>query len=133
MSRIRGQGNKDTELVLAKLFRKHNISGWRRHQKIIGKPDFIFRKAKLAVFVDGCFWHCCPRHGTKPKSNRTFWLKKLYRNQSRDRQVNRTLRKMGWRVIRLWECALHQQPERCLARVHRALASFAVQLRAAGC
>src|SRR5260370_40964884 len=67
MSRIRGHGNKDTELAVAKLFRAHRITDWRRNQKIFGKPDFVFSKLKLAVFVDGCFWHGCPKHATKPK------------------------------------------------------------------
>ena len=60
MSRIRGTGNKDTELALIILFRLHRIKGWRRHQPVFGKPDFVFPAVKVAVFVDGCFWHCCP-------------------------------------------------------------------------
>ena len=65
MSRIRGRGNKDTELALAKLLRRHRITGWRRNQPVFGKPDFVFPKLKLAVFVDGCFWHGCPKHASK--------------------------------------------------------------------
>ena len=72
MSRIRSRGNQATELALAKLFRRHKITGWRRNQKVFGKPDFIFPKHKLAVFVDGCFWHGCPKHGTQPKGNAAF-------------------------------------------------------------
>jgi DNA mismatch endonuclease (patch repair protein) len=139
MSRIRGRGNKDTELALAKLFRRHKITGWRR-QKVLTvrssrrkeahsenprssfqqptsvrassrrllrvKADFVFRQARLAVFVDGCFWHSCPKHATKPKNNRAFWRRKLTANQRRDRIVNRTLRAQGWRVLRIWEHAL---------------------------
>jgi DNA mismatch endonuclease (patch repair protein) len=71
MSRIRGRGNKETELALAKLLRKHRITGWRRNQAVFGKPDFVFRRQRLAVFVDGCFWHGCPIH-----SNPARWLKK---------------------------------------------------------
>ena len=103
MSRIRSRGNQATELALAKLFRRHKITGWRRNQKVFGKPDFIFPKHKLAVFVDGCFWHGCPKHGTQPKGNAAFWRKKISRNQIRDRLVTRTLRKAGWRVLRIWE------------------------------
>jgi len=76
MSRILGRGNTDTEVALAKFFRRNKITGWRRNQKIFGKPDFIFPKPKLAIFVDGCFWHDCPKHETKPKNNRTFWKNK---------------------------------------------------------
>ena len=109
MSKIRGRGNKETELVLAKLFRKHRIIGWRRQQPIFGKPDFIFRRQRLAVFVDGCFWHGCPKHSNLPVNNRPFWRKKLAANKSRDRLVNRTLRRLGWRVVRIWEHELRQQ------------------------
>ena len=111
MSRIRGRGNKDTELALTKIFRRFGIKGWRRNQKVFGKPDFVFPKLKLAVFVDGCFWHGCPRHGTKPKQNAAFWAKKLAANKARDRLVTRTLRKAGWQVVRLWEHSL-RNPER---------------------
>jgi DNA mismatch endonuclease, patch repair protein len=67
------------------------------------RADFVFRKERVAVFVDGCFWHGCPRHATKPKGNAAFWRKKLAANKARDRRVNRALRRAGWRVLRLWE------------------------------
>ncbi len=118
MSRIRGRGNKETEQVLAKLLRHHSIKGWRRHQPVFGKPDFIFSKSRLAVFVDGCFWHGCPKHGTKPKSNRAYWWRKLERNKRRDRLVTRTLRHQGWHVIRIWECSLQHHPMNSLRRIH---------------
>ncbi len=122
MSRIRGRGNKDTELALAKLFRTQRITGWRRNQRIFGKPDFIFPKLKLAVFVDGCFWHGCPKHGTQPKGNRSFWKKKFARNKARDRIVNRTLRQHGWKVLRIWQHELARKNEtRLLQRIQRAL------------
>src|SRR5688500_1907499 len=70
MSRIRGRGNKDTELALAALLRRNGIAGWRRHQPVFGKPDFVFPKLRLAIFVDGCFWHCCPGHSNLPVNNR---------------------------------------------------------------
>jgi DNA mismatch endonuclease (patch repair protein) len=103
MSRIRGHSNKETELALMALFRRHRITGWRRRQRVFGKPDFVFRKLKVAVFVDGCFWHGCPRCYTRPKSNRKFWDAKFDRNRTRDREVNRALRKLGWKVVRSWE------------------------------
>jgi DNA mismatch endonuclease (patch repair protein) len=111
MSRIRSRGNKDTEMALAKLFRQHKITGWRRHQKIFGKPDFIFPSFKLAVFVDGCFWHGCPEHGTQPKGNRAFWKKKFTRNKARDLLVTSTLRSQRWRVFRIWEHELTKKNE----------------------
>jgi DNA mismatch endonuclease (patch repair protein) len=121
MSRIRGRGNKDTELTLMKLLRTHSITGWRRHQPVFGKPDFVFPKLRVAVFVDGCFWHGCPQHGTRPKQNRKFWDTKLTRNRARDRQVTRKLRAEGWKVLRIWEHSL-KIPESVIARIHRALA-----------
>jgi DNA mismatch endonuclease (patch repair protein) len=111
MSRIRGRGNKDTELALAKLLRAHGITGWRRNQPVFGKPDFIFPKHKLAVFVDGCFWHGCPKHSTKPKSNRVFWRCKLSANKARDALVTRALRRTGWHVLRVWEHELARKNE----------------------
>lgn len=122
MSRIRGKGNKDTEVALAKLFRANSISGWRRHYAINGKPDFAFPKYKLAVFVDGCFWHGCPKHGAQPKGNKEFWSLKLATNKARDRRVDRQLRLKGWRVMRIWEHDLiKSRQHRALGRIARAL------------
>jgi DNA mismatch endonuclease (patch repair protein) len=120
MSRIRGRGNKDTELALMKLLRRHRVTGWRRNQNVFGKPDFIFRQVRLALFVDGCFWHGCPRHCTTPASNRAFWKKKLAANKARDRHVSHTLRKTGWRVIRIWEHDLTRRSEACIRRIQAA-------------
>jgi DNA mismatch endonuclease, patch repair protein len=118
MSRIKGKGNKDTELAMIQILRKFHISGWRRNQAVLGKPDFVFPKQKLALFVDGCFWHACPQHATMPKNNRPFWEKKLGGNVERDAYVTRQLRKMGWRVVRVWEHEL-KVPARVGARVKR--------------
>jgi DNA mismatch endonuclease (patch repair protein) len=118
MSRIRGRGNRDTELALAKLFHQHRITGWRRNRPVFGNPDFIFQMHKLAVFVDGCFWHCCPKHATKPKTNRAFWHRKLARNRARDRLVTRKLRNAGWHVVRFWEHDL-ARPDWCVSRIRR--------------
>jgi len=123
MARIRSKGNRATELVLATLFRRHGFTGWRRRQAVFGKPDFIFRQLRLAVFVDGCFWHACPRHGTLPAGNRAFWRRKFAANQARDRRVNQTLRRRGWRVLRIWEHELSRKNEpRLLRRLHQKLA-----------
>jgi len=120
MARIRSSGNKDTELKLIMVFKRHAIIGWRRRALVFGKPDFVFPKRKLAVFVDGCFWHGCPIHATQPKQNAEFWREKIARNQARDRLVTRTLRARGWRVIRLWEHELTKRYEaRLLARLRR--------------
>lgn len=126
MARIRSRGNQATEMALATFFRRNQITGWRRQVQIGTsprpspqrgegvkvRPDFVFPKLKLAVFVDGCFWHGCPRHGTQPKGNAAFWRQKLARNRARDRRVTRALRRAHWRVLRIWEHDLHRATKR---------------------
>ncbi len=86
------------------------------------RPDFVFPKLRLAVFVDGCFWHGCPKHETKPRNNAAFWRKKFAANTARDRLVTRTLRSANWRVLRLWEHELARKHQaRLLRRIRRAL------------
>jgi DNA mismatch endonuclease, patch repair protein len=115
MAKVKAWGNASTELRLAAVFRALGITGWRRKADLVGKPDFVFPKLRLAVFVDGCFWHGCPIHATKPKQNAKFWREKIERNKARDRFVTRTLRARGWRVIRIWEHELAQRNARRLA------------------
>jgi DNA mismatch endonuclease (patch repair protein) len=138
MSRIRGRGNKATEMAFMRLLRLNRISGWRRHLPIICRnsndlgqskrgrrssviPDFVFRRPRVAVFIDGCFWHGCPRHATSPKSNADFWQTKLASNRTRDSYVTRELRKRNWTVIRIWEHQLCQGGP-TMARFKRQLA-----------
>lgn len=123
MSRIRGKGNKTTELALASAFRRAGIKGWRRHlvvkltlgprvakregkAQLVVRPDFVLRRERIAVFVDGCFWHRCPLHCKMPENNRELWEQKLSRNVERDMFVDRELRKAGWLVWRFWEHAI---------------------------
>ena len=120
MSRIRGKGNEKTEVMLAKLLREAGIKSWRRHQPIPGRPDFSFRKQKVAVFVDGCFWHGCPRCFRLPKQNRVFWKAKIEGNRRRDRSVNGRLRRLGWEVVRIRECRL-KSPGSLILRIRAAL------------
>jgi DNA mismatch endonuclease (patch repair protein) len=122
MSRIRSKRNATTELKLVSLLRAARVRGWRRNFPLLGKPDFVFPKSKLAVFVDGCFWHGhgCGRN-LKPRRNATLWREKLTANHQRDARVTRLLRDAGWRVIRIWECALANRASHCLARIQRAL------------
>ena len=148
MSRIRSRGNKNTELRLMALMREHGITGWRRqiqlrvwksmvddnkrtsarHQpstknyQLKVRPDFIFRLQRVVIFVDGCFWHGCPRCYRRPKQNRKFWDTKVVGNQARDRKQSRLLKTAGWRVLRLWECALTpKNTKRTMARVRKIL------------
>ena len=122
MSRIRSRGNKNTELALLKIFRAQRITGWQRHQQMPGKPDFIFRHVRVAVFVDGCFWHGCPKHSRHAAKSGAYWRKKLATNQARDRLVTRALRRESWRVLRIWEHELERKNEaRLLQKLRRVL------------
>jgi DNA mismatch endonuclease (patch repair protein) len=103
MSRVRGRGNLATEQKLVKLFREYSITGWRRNYPLFGKPDFVFPKKKVAVFVDGEFWHGHPTLGQLPQTNTKFWGEKIDKNKERDRLVNRTLKEKGWVVVRIWQ------------------------------
>lgn len=120
MAAIRSAGNKETEIVLAQILHEHGITGWRRHQELPGKPDFAFRKERLVLFVDGCFWHACPKHGRNPDSNRDYWRAKLARNKTRDRLVSQVLRQEQWKVLRIWEHDL-QNGRRVASRIRKAL------------
>ncbi|MGH7783920.1 MAG: very short patch repair endonuclease [Candidatus Binatia bacterium] len=120
MSKVRSRGNLATELRLIQIFRTFRIHGWRRHAPLIGKPDFIFPDAKVAIFVDGCFWHSCPRHGELPVTNRKFWARKLIRNRDRDQLVAKELKSAGWRVLRIWQHEL-SEPNKVARRVGRAV------------
>jgi DNA mismatch endonuclease (patch repair protein) len=107
MAAVRSRGNSTTELALARLLRAARRTGWRRHTSLLGRPDFVFRREKVAIFTDGCFWHGCPRCWTKPQT--AFWALKVDRNRARDRRVSRELRAFGWSVCRLWEHELHAE------------------------
>jgi DNA mismatch endonuclease (patch repair protein) len=115
MSRIR-RDNTEPEIILRSALWRAGLR-YRRKSKLPGRPDIIFPGGKMAVFVDGCFWHLCPKHFTMPKTNRAFWKKKLERNRERDSEVNFALRKLGWRVIRIWEHQLRSNPQRCTERI----------------
>ena len=83
----------------------------------VARLDIAFTKKKVAVFVDGCFWHSCPQHGTTPKSNQNYWLPKLKENVERDSRNNSMLEQDGWRVIRVWEHVEPAQAARCIFNV----------------
>lgn len=121
MSRIRA---KDTqpELIVRMCLRAAGMQGYRLHyRKVPGRPDIAYVGRKVAVFVHGCFWHNCPHClPRKPKRNQWYWLPKLERNRERDAEKARALRRMGWRVVTLWECRIKRDPDGQVARVLRA-------------
>lgn len=108
MSKIQSRGNQSTELRLIRLLRDQRITGWRRGVRLFGSPDFVFYKQRVAIFVDGCFWHGCLRCRHTPLTNASYWLAKNERNRKRDRLVTRALLRKGWRVVRIWEHRLRQ-------------------------
>ena len=102
MSRILSR-DTSPEIQLRKLLFINNIRGYRLNYKLTGKPDVVFTRKKVAIFIDGSFWHKCKHHFVAPKTNKNFWLPKIRRNLIRDREVNRSLKKEGWSVLRIWE------------------------------
>jgi DNA mismatch endonuclease, patch repair protein len=126
MAAIRHRGNRSTEGAFAALLRCRGISGWKLHQRtVIGKPDFYFPRLKIAVFIDGCFWHGCKRCFKAPRQNAFFWSEKIAKNRRRDQMVMRRLRSEGVRVVRVWEHELEKPGNRVL----RVLADLRSKLR----
>jgi DNA mismatch endonuclease (patch repair protein) len=122
MQAIKSADNRSTERRLRARLAQLGIKGWRiRARELPGCPDFVFTTDKVAVFVDGCFWHACPRCGHIPRSNSAYWIAKITRNKLRDRKVSEALRLLGYGVLRIWECKLRTDPERCLQRILKLL------------
>ena len=110
MAAIKGKGNKSTEQNFLLFLKEQKITGWRRHYKYVeGKPDFVFLKFKLAIFLDGCFWHGCPECYKPPRTNEAFWRNKMSINKQRDELVTQRLRNKGWKVLRIWEHNLKKE------------------------
>jgi DNA mismatch endonuclease (patch repair protein) len=104
MSHIRSKNNASTEKRLRMALVRAGVSGWHLHDRNLpGRPDFVFPKSSLALFVDGCFWHGCPKCGHYPQSNRKYWDAKINNNRLRDRAARSMLKASGWRVLRVWE------------------------------
>lgn len=120
LARVR---QKDTaaELRLRRTLHARGLR-YRLHVPLLEKPrrvaDIVFRRRKLAIFVDGCFWHGCPQHGTSSKSNADFWRDKIETNKKRDLDTNQRLTAAGWRVLRVWE---HEDAEDAADRIMEAL------------
>lgn len=121
MSRIKGRNTKP-ELALRRALwaRGHR---YRVNHRLPGKPDVAFVGARVAVFIDGCFWHGCPEHRVKPKTNPDFWRKKLSGNVERDRKVSALLAAEGWIVLRFWEHEVEDDLRKVVDAVEAALVS----------
>lgn len=125
MAAVKSRGNVSTEGAVRRIFLLNGITGWRRHwDSIPGKPDFAFRSARVAVFVDGCFWHGCSscRRNMTPSTNKTYWRGKIKKNQARDLRIGAELRKSRWRVVRIWEHDVAKAPAKVVRRVRDMLA-----------
>ena len=109
MSLVHSKKNKSTELKLIEIFKQNGIVGWRRNYKGKGHPDFVFLDKKIAIFVDGCFWHGHDCRNTRPADNAEFWHKKRERNMNHDKEITELFERRGWTVIRIWECELKKK------------------------
>lgn len=115
MSRVKGK-NTDIEIKLRKALWSKGAR-YRIGYKIPGKPDLVFVSAKVAIFIDGCFWHGCPIHGEQPKTNENFWATKIHKNKLRDQQVNSQLMTLGWTVLRCWEHEIASNLDACIEKI----------------
>jgi len=116
MSRIRGK-NTGPEVKLRKMLFAAGVRGYRIYYKLPGKPDIVFTKKKIAIFVDGCFWHKCPVCFQEPETRNEFWMKKIQSNVDRAAKVNEQLRADGWKVIRIWEHEIRKEPDVVINRI----------------
>lgn len=103
MARVKSRDTKSTELRFISILKGNGITGWRRNYQLTGKPDFVFPRFKIAVFIDGCFWHGCTSHCRMPSSNIIYWDNKIGKNKIRDTKITKLLKMKGWLVIRIWE------------------------------
>lgn len=115
MSKVRSKNNKSTELKLIQIFRENDIVGWKRNYPVKGHPDFVFLDRKIAVYVDGCFWHGHDCRNTRPSDNADYWTRKRERNMKHDKEVTELFERRGWVVIRIWECELKKKNYQNLA------------------
>ena len=109
MRAVKSKNTKSTELALIKLFKENHITGWRHSYNVKGHPDFVFLEKRIAIFVDGCFWHGHDCRNTRPADNAEYWAKKRERNIQRDKETTERFEKRGWTVVRIWECELRKK------------------------
>jgi DNA mismatch endonuclease, patch repair protein len=109
MRKVKSKSNKSTELKLINIFYTLQITGWNRNYPVKGHPDFVFLSKRVAVFVDGCFWHGHDCRNLYPKQNGDYWDKKRNRNMIHDKEVTELFLRRNWTVIRIWECELKKK------------------------
>lgn len=116
MSQIRGRDTKP-ELILRKMLFRKGVRGYRTNYKISGKPDIVFPSKRIAIFIDGCFWHRCPKCFIEPETRKKFWKEKLDDNVRRDREVNKILKKNGWKILRFWEHQVRKSADKIADKI----------------
>lgn len=120
MRAVKGKNTK-IERDFSNLLRARGFRFSKNSKTILGKPDIVFKKQRILVFIDSCFWHGCPKHLRMPSSNKKYWQVKIERNIGRDKEITRKLKHAGWRVIRVWEHAIVANTERSAQRITKAL------------
>jgi len=121
MASVRSKGNRTTEVALGRLLWAAALRGYRKHWPVDGHPDFAWPGLKVAVFVDGCFWHGCAKCKYLPRTNTAFWQDKIEANRARDKRVRRSLRTQGWTVLRFWEHEVKRTPDRVASKIAAAV------------
>lgn len=109
MQQVKSKNNKSTELKLIQIFKDNHIIGWKRNYPVKGHPDFVFLDKKIAVFVDGCFWHGHDCRNTRPSDNAEYWSKKREQNIRHDKDITSLFEQRDWTVLRIWECELKKK------------------------
>jgi len=115
MSRIKARDTKPEILLRQALWA--GGARYRLKSSLPGKPDIVFGRSKVVVFVDGCFWHRCPKHFQWPQNNSEFWREKIGKNIKRDKEINKLLEAQGWTVLRFWEHAVLEDPEQIARQI----------------
>ena len=121
MSAVRSKGNKSTEVTFRMALMRARLRGWQLHARHLpGNPDFYFPEYRLAIFIDGCFWHGCPKHGHIPATNPEYWRAKIRINKRRDHRKKDQLTELGIHTLRIWEHTL-LKPDRAVGKVKAAI------------
>ena len=124
MRKVSSSGNKSTELRFRGKLAQSKIKGWEIRPKMKYSPDFIFRAKRIAIFIDGCFWHACPICKKIPSSNSEYWEKKFKRNMERDQKAKKELENDGWIVLRFWEHEISDNLDHCIETLKKHLCQW---------
>ena len=121
MSAIKGKNTKP-EMKIRKMLWAEGVRGYRVHYDLPGKPDIVFPKKKIAIFIDGCYWHKCPECFIVPKTNTEFWMNKINGNVERDQKITKELEDLGWTILRFWEHEVRKDAEKVVNELKKKIA-----------